>query len=114
MPLIDTDTLNVRKYTRWFDDPCDVRTVERMLREAQKVDPVHAAGGCYCKECVHAMECVGQNGPGLFCSKHKGDWPQVGPGDFCSRGKKKECGDEGESEVPVAEYRETQDQPEGE
>ena len=39
MRLIDADALNVRSYCRWFDDPDDVRVVERMIREAPTITP---------------------------------------------------------------------------
>lgn len=39
MRLIDADALNVRRYCRWFDDPDDIRVVERMIREAPTIAP---------------------------------------------------------------------------
>ena len=39
MRLIDADVLNIRSYCRWFDNPDDVRVVERMIREAPTVIP---------------------------------------------------------------------------
>ena len=38
MRLIDADQLNIKKYTQWFDDVNDRRSVERMIREAPTVD----------------------------------------------------------------------------
>ena len=38
MRLIDADVLNIKKYTQWFDDVNDRRSVERMIREAPTVD----------------------------------------------------------------------------
>ena len=39
MRLIDADALNIRSYCRWFDDPDDIRVVERMIREAPAITP---------------------------------------------------------------------------
>ena len=37
MRLIDADALNVRRYTLWFDEPADVRQIERMIRESPTI-----------------------------------------------------------------------------
>lgn len=37
MRLIDADALNIRKYTRWFENEEDVRQVKRMIREAPTI-----------------------------------------------------------------------------
>lgn len=39
MRLIDADALNIRKYTRWFENVEDARQVERMIREAPTISP---------------------------------------------------------------------------
>ena len=39
MRPIDADALNIRSYCRWFDDPDDIRGVERMIREAPTITP---------------------------------------------------------------------------
>lgn len=39
MRPIDADALNIRRYCRWFDDPNDIRAVERMIREAPTIAP---------------------------------------------------------------------------
>ena len=56
------------------DVMCDVKTMPA-------VDPVHAAGGCYCFEC----EKFDHDGGAGFCNKW-GKWTLCS--DFCSRGKK--------------------------
>lgn len=43
--LIDADALNIRKYTRWFEDLADERQVERMIREAPTIDAVPVVRG---------------------------------------------------------------------
>lgn len=48
------------------------------------VDPVHAAGGCYCRECIYATR------PGdnlVYCDNFERD---MMPDDFCSVGERKE------------------------
>lgn len=57
MRLIDADALNVRKYTRWFEDPADERQVERMIREAPTIDAVPVVR---CGECANA-KCIDKN-----------------------------------------------------
>lgn len=37
MRLIDADALNIRRYTRWFENEADARQVERMIREAPAI-----------------------------------------------------------------------------
>lgn len=46
MRLIDADAINFRldKYATPYLTVCDIEN-------APTVDPVHAAGGCYCREC---------------------------------------------------------------
>lgn len=41
MRPIDADSINIRRYTRWFDSDADARQVERMIREAQTITPPH-------------------------------------------------------------------------
>ena len=52
------------------------------LREAATIDPVHAAGACYCRECRN------YNKPRLgWCSHHM---DRENPDDFCSYGQRRE------------------------
>lgn len=55
----------------------------------QTVDPVHAAGGCYCRECEHFLETFhGDGKPECKYDMRVGsDGP--GPDDFCSKGKRR-------------------------
>lgn len=50
------------------------------IESAPTIDPVHAAGGCYCRECKY------YNGCGL-CELHT---TRIGGHDFCSYGEPKE------------------------
>lgn len=52
---------------------------------APKIDPIHAAGGCYCKECQYSTQ---QDIPWkdlIFCKLHRDTMPLDG---FCSEGRK--------------------------
>ena len=55
------------------------------------VDPIHAAGGCYCKECLY-KECLYKEEDGTvllikyWCNLHDVTMPLNG---FCSEGKNK-------------------------
>ena len=53
------------------------------IKLMRTVDPVHAAGGCYCKECVYGIR------PGdsiVYCDNFERD---MMPDDFCSVGERK-------------------------
>ncbi|WP_302970781.1 hypothetical protein [Ruthenibacterium lactatiformans] len=53
-----------------------------MAENAPTIDPVHAAGVCYCRECRN------YNKPRLeWCSHHM---DRENPDDFCSWGKRRE------------------------
>ena len=101
MKLIDIDEVNEVRLPEDVDDfidnlgdfLCGMEWVTKVLREEwSSIDPVHAAGGCYCRECIHAKETVDENGKGLFCSLCKGNWQRVRPENFCGQGKPKEGG----------------------
>ena len=52
------------------------------IEDAPTIDPVHAAGACYC------WECRNYNKPRLgWCSHHM---DRENPDDFCSRGQRRE------------------------
>ena len=55
---------------------------DRVIRALPTIDPVHAAGACYCRECRT------YNKPRLgWCSHHM---DRENPDDFCSWGKRRE------------------------
>ena len=60
--------------------------IPRLIDEQLIIDPVHVAGGCYCRECEKAT----QGGSGyVWCGKKA--MPLNG---FCSEGKRKEVAHE--------------------
>lgn len=57
------------------------------------IDPVHAAGGCYCRECRHSLidlSCRQYR----ICMKRPVCYRRVLPDDFCSRGEREGDQDE--------------------
>ncbi len=57
-----------------------------------EIDPVHFAGGCYCRECFHSELVKYEDSDGWFllpdeywCNEHKNTMPING---FCSEGRK--------------------------
>lgn len=86
--LIYADALDISKFTRWFDDPNDRKAVERMIRDAPTIDPVHAAGGCYCGECKYWTG--GFDGRCLMHSRGEDVIWFSYASDFCRRGKRRE------------------------
>ena len=60
-------------------------TTEAAVINTPSIDPVHAAGGCYCKECKYSTQ---QDIPWkdlIFCKLHRDTMPLNG---FCSEGRK--------------------------
>lgn len=59
--------------------------VVTLLENAPTVNPVHAAGGCYCRECVKRGTC--------YCPmmNHYIGEDETEPDDFCSYGQRKEA-----------------------
>ena len=97
MRLIDADKLNRKKKysfqtvfgcfpkSEWFIKLED-------LFQAPTIDPVHAAGGCYCRECFHSALEKYEDSAGwvtpmdeYWCNEHKITMPLNG---FCSEGRK--------------------------
>lgn len=60
-----------------------------LICAADDIDPVHAAGACYCRECEHSTITTGYNGYGRFCTIWGREFQPVKDNDFCSLGKKK-------------------------
>lgn len=54
------------------------------------IDPVHAAGGCYCRECENWLEPTESSPIGSCLGPH---WGRVGKDDFCSQGERKKQND---------------------
>ena len=93
MRLIDAEALDFEFDRRCFseEDENYVRGVDEaigVVENAPTVDPVHATGACYCRECRYCGEPVFTEGV-LLCrrgNKHE----RKTRDDFCSRGKLKE------------------------
>ena len=73
--------------------------IEAMLSELPTIDPVHAAGGCYCQECEFWEEqdwSGAYNGSGSLQRGGGCRLYTIGllATDFCSRGKRKETAHE--------------------
>ena len=63
-----------------------------LLKTQEKIDPIHVAGGCYCKECVYykSYEFPESNKKIYQCYNQCASYlEERKPHDFCSRGKKK-------------------------
>ena len=93
--LIDANALSKK-----WQDMLDIKTGEKeeiavykifeilikRLSQEPTIDPVHASGACYCRECKHWKEHYD------YCKEFAAERNQ---GDFCSRGQRREedCGD---------------------
>lgn len=67
-----------------------IQKVLRCVNDAPAVDPVHAAGGCYCRECMYQEDCFGQIGfwgRDLVLEQNNYEYHKL---DFCSYGRRKE------------------------
>lgn len=96
MRLGDLDKLDKRFQDMPCDDP-EARSSNQMaryyIRHAPTIDPVHATGGCYCREC---KKCDGFPGPDIepgevgICAMTN---LVVKPDGWCKWGKLKEAKD---------------------
>lgn len=87
MRLIDADNLDFTFDRRCFSqgDTQYVRGVDDaigVVNNAPTIDPIHAAGGCYCWECSYRLP------KGTVCQRAG---MTITEDDFCSRGKRKEA-----------------------
>lgn len=96
MRLIDADALIERiKYSSYDYERVRIDTVTGCLLTdsvSPTIDPVHFAGGAYCKECLHGEPVEYEDNKGritlmekYWCNKHKDTMPLNG---FCSEGRK--------------------------
>lgn len=60
----------------------------------QTVDPIHASGGCYCRECMYAEHLLNGAGKRYELCKYEDVDGVRWPDDFCSVGKREEAGNE--------------------
>lgn len=93
MRLIDADRAasieNLDQYSDLAAALGDVQTVRDILSDAPTIDPVHAAGGCYCRECTYAEHLLNGSGKRYELCKYEDVDGVRWPDDFCSVGKRK-------------------------
>ena len=83
MGLIDADKVNPSDvFVGISDFAADCRNaVVKLLAAQPTIDPIHAAGGCYCRECKYYL-------PEHICGwNSSAGWL---PDDFCSYGRRRE------------------------
>lgn len=83
MRLIDADAC----WDRILNGCC--YTTEAAIMGTPTIDPVHAAGGCYCKECKYSKQNYNEQtkNTSYRCTKYSFyDFSDRQPNDFCSRG----------------------------
>lgn len=91
MRLIDADdTLDtIEKYCGDYfnhdDQSFDKNAVRIAIKMAETIDPVHAAGGYYCKECIYKEESTVKNPKDYWCQLRDSYMDLNG---FCSEGRK--------------------------
>ena len=91
MRLIDADdTLDtIEKYCGDYfnhdDQSFDKNAVRIVIKMAETIDPVHAVGGCYCKECIYSTQKHIPYDDAYYCKLHRDLMPLNG---FCSEGRK--------------------------
>lgn len=92
MRLIDADTFKMGDFRRCLD--CD--SIIQIIKYSPTIDPVHAAGGCYCRECVKQdtpdcpmcyEEYIDDEEDGLEFLLHNNATDENG---FCSYGRREE------------------------
>lgn len=89
MKLIDAD-INIPDYVTTWNCHCSDYGNQHVMAvddvwTLPEIDPVHAAGGCYCKKCQYSTQ---QDIPWkdlIFCKLHRDTMPLNG---FCSEGRK--------------------------
>jgi hypothetical protein len=87
MRLIDADDFIEQAY------PLTGVPLER-IKNAPTIDPVKAAGGCYCRECRWYDAGKNDSESWSDCTIRYGKHFNVSPMDFCSYGQRKESAHE--------------------
>lgn len=86
MRLIDAD-----EETKWANEnlpDTHAGVITCFLRDCGTIDPIHAAGGCYCQECNYLLQDLS---PRTYHTCMRFHLPQrVNLDDYCSYGKPKE------------------------
>lgn len=93
MRLIDANDLFKRTCNTPLYDNQDEDIFLDLILDSKEIDAVHAAGGCYCRECLHSEPVEYEDNEGwvtpmdeYWCNEHKITMPLNG---FCSEGRKK-------------------------
>lgn len=84
--LIDADMLYIKVMDASYFDCADEDIMLDLVDEAPIIDLIHAAGGCYCRECEYWTKVTNAG----FCCKNNAPMFVAQPNDFCSRGKRME------------------------
>lgn len=89
MRLVDADAL-VKDMVECCNRSQFGRSTAKMcVKRAQTIDPVHAAGGCYCRECTYAEHLFNGAGKRYELCKYEDEDSIRLPDDFCSLGQRK-------------------------
>ena len=67
------------------------KCLEKIIDDEPSVDPVHAAGGCYCRECTYAEHLLNGAGKRYELCKYEDVDGVRWPDDFCSVGEREEA-----------------------
>ena len=90
--LIDADKLTYHFTVNDEDEQIFYVKLED-IDDAPTIDPVHAAGGCYCRECEYRTKDTQWTRAGFCGRRDAGPMMIARPDDFCSRGKRREEND---------------------
>lgn len=91
MKPIDANDLFKRTCNTPLYDNRDEDIFLNLILDSKEIDPVHAIGSCYCRECFHSELEEHEYVDDLkfkrewWCNKHKDTMPING---FCSEGRK--------------------------
>lgn len=88
--VCDTPT-NSPAYMRYVAQLNERTYLKHEIADALTIDPVHAAGACYCRECKYARK-VDKQEPKYKCVNicRDGCTQWLGSDDFCSHGQRLE------------------------
>lgn len=88
MRLIDADVLMEKEYSRLREGEVLHRIPPSHVDDAPIIDPVHASGGCYCKECIYYKSYeFPESGRIIYqCYNSSSYLEECKPDDFCSTG----------------------------
>lgn len=88
MRLIDADVLMEKEYSRLREGEVLHRIPPSHADATPIIDPVHAAGGRYCKECIYYKSYeFPESGRIIYqCYNSSSYLEECKPDDFCSRG----------------------------